>query len=445
MFRGEACRIIIGNSRAPLGLGCQMSPNRKGASSTHTRIYAAVRRIPRGRVATYGQIATLAGLPRQPRLVGYALHALPSSTTLPWHRVINARGMVSVRAGGAPSLTQRLLLEREGIHFDARGRVSLERFGWKSTTRGVRKFSRNGRKQMQAFVITAAAALMGAATLMAQQPAAPDTAWSAVEQTLGRRGAVQPGGVIRFGFPRGDLKVSIGDTQVLPGFALGGWLAFKHEGTAATMMGDLVLTEDEVAPVVDELLRAGVDVTAVHNHLLGEIPHVMYAHIRGHGPANRLAETVHAALALTKTPLGQPPAVMPVRIDLDTAGIARALGVAGRVNGGIYQVSVPRAGAIREKGETVPPALGVATAINFQPVGQGKAAITGDFVMIASEVPAVQRALRANRITITALHSHMTDESPRLLFMHFWAVDDAIALARGLRAALDHMAVKRSS
>ena len=287
-------------------------------------------------------------------------------------------------------------------------------------------------------------AAMATSSLGAQGPDTTSGGWSAVERALGRRGLSQPGGVMRFGFARGDLQVSVGDVHLLPAFALGGWVAFRRDGGTATMMGDLVLTEDEVTPVIDQLTQHGVSVTAVHNHLAGESPRVMYAHIHGHGAPEGLAETVHAALALTKTPLGQPPAVTAVRIDLDTAAITRVLGVAGRVNGGAYQVSVPRASVIREGGHVVPPAMGVATAINFQPLGSGKAAITGDFVMTAPEVDAVQRALRANRITITALHSHMTDESPRLLFMHFWAVDDAIALARGLRAALDHMAVKRS-
>jgi hypothetical protein len=210
------------------------------------------------------------------------------------------------------------------------------------------------------------------------------------------------------------------------------------------MMGDLVLTEDELMPVIDRLRQGGIGVTAIHNHLLGESPRILYAHVHGHDDPARLAETVRAALALTKTPLGQPPAVMPVRVDLDTTAVARALGVAGRVNGGVYQVSVPRAGAIREGGAVLPPAMGVATAINFQPLGAGRAAITGDFVMSASEVEPVQRTLRANRIAITALHSHLTGEEPRLFFMHFWAVDDAVALARGLRAALEQMAVKHS-
>lgn len=267
--------------------------------------------------------------------------------------------------------------------------------------------------------------------------------WSAVEQALGRRGLAQPDGVIRFGFPRGDLQVNVGDVRVLPALALGSWVAFRPEGARATMMGDLVLTEDELGPVTDRLREGGVDVTAIHNHLLGETPRVLYAHIHGHGDPARLARSVHAALALSKTPLEPPPAIMPVRIDLDTAAVAKALGASGRVSAGVYQVSVPRAGSIREGGAALSPAMGVATAINFQPLGGGRAAVTGDFVMIASEVDAVQRALRAHHIGITALHSHMTDEQPRLLFMHFWAVDDAVTLAQGLRAALDKMAVRR--
>jgi hypothetical protein len=304
------------------------------------------------------------------------------------------------------------------------------------------------RRSMARLLSTSARlAAVAMAALPLRQTAAQGSAsvddWAAVEQALGRRGATQPGNVIRFGFPRSDLHVVVADLQLLPAFALGGWVAFQRDGASATMMGDLVLTEGEVMRVLDRLREGEVGVTAIHNHLLGESPHVLYAHIRGHGDAKRLAETVHAALELTKTPLGQPPAVMPVRIDLDTATITGILGVGGRVNGGAYQVSVPRAGTIREAGRSVAPAMGVATAINFQPTRGNRAAITGDFVMVDQEVAPVQRALRASHITITALHSHMTDEQPRLLFMHFWAVDDAATLAHGLRAALDQTDVKR--
>lgn len=290
------------------------------------------------------------------------------------------------------------------------------------------------------FVHAAVAVVALSLSAAAQLPAHD---WSAVEQALGRRGLSQPDGVIRFGFPRSDLQVAIGDVRLLPALALGSWVAFRPEGGRATMMGDLVLTEDELSPVTDRLREGGIDVTAVHNHLQGETPRILYTHIHGRGDAAKLAASVHAALALSKTPLGPPPAVTAVRIDLDTAAVAKALGVAGRVTGGVYQVSVPRAGVIREGGAPLSPAMGVATAINFQPLGGGRAATTGDFVMIASEVDAVQRTLRAHHIGITALHSHMTDEQPRLLFMHFWAVDDAVTLAQGLRAALDRMAVAR--
>jgi hypothetical protein len=209
-------------------------------------------------------------------------------------------------------------------------------------------------------------------------------------------------------------------------------------------MGDLVLAESEVAPVMRALQDGGVQQTALHNHVLGETPHVMYMHIAAHGDAVAIARTIRAALDRTATPPAPPAAAAAASapIDLDTAAVARTLGVAGKVNGGVYQVSVPRRETIRESGHDVPPSMGVATAINFQPTGGGKAAITGDFVMRASEVNAVIRALQTAGIDVTALHSHMLDEEPRLFFMHFWANDDAMKLARGLRAALDHMAVK---
>jgi hypothetical protein len=215
------------------------------------------------------------------------------------------------------------------------------------------------------------------------------------------------------------------------------------------VMGDLVLTEDEVNPVIRRLQDGGVWQTALHNHLLNESPRVMYLHIHGHGERGAVASAIREALALTKIPLdtAAPPAagVASQQFDLDTAQIASVLGFRGRINGGVYQVSVPRAETIREAGldettsrtRVVPPTMGLATAINFQPTGAGRAAISGDFVMTAREVNAVIRARREHEIEITALHSHLLTEQPRLFFMHFWANDDAVKLARGLRAALD--------
>jgi hypothetical protein len=272
----------------------------------------------------------------------------------------------------------------------------------------------------------------------------PSVDWSAVDQALGRKGAAQPGNVMKYSFPRSDLQVMVAGVAVRPALALGSWVAFKNVAGGHTMvMGDLVLGEDEVGPVMRALQQGGVEQTALHNHVLHESPRVMYMHIAAHGDATKIAQTLRAALGESRTPLAPlaspPPASV---IDLDTAAVARTLGTAGKVNGGVYQVSVPRRETIREGRNEVPPSMGVATAINFQPTGGGKAAITGDFVMRASEVNAVIRALQQSGIEVTALHSHMLDEEPRLFFMHFWANDDAVKLAQGLRSALDKMAVK---
>jgi hypothetical protein len=272
----------------------------------------------------------------------------------------------------------------------------------------------------------------------------PSVDWSAVDQALGRKGAAQPGNVMKYSFPRSDLQVMVAGVAVRPALALGSWVAFKNVAGGHTMvMGDLVLGEDEVGPVMRALQQGGVEQTALHNHVLHESPRVMYIHIAAHGDATKIAQTLRAALGESRTPLAPlaspPPASV---IDLDTAAVARTLGTAGKVNGGVYQVSVPRRETIREGRNEVPPSMGVATAINFQPTGGGKAAITGDFVMRASEVNAVIRALQQSGIEVTALHSHMLDEEPRLFFMHFWANDDAVKLAQGLRSALDKMAVK---
>lgn len=262
--------------------------------------------------------------------------------------------------------------------------------------------------------------------------------WKAVETAIGRPAVTQPGDVYRFNFPRSDMRVTAGGIQIRPALALGGWVAMKATTGGVVAMGDLVLAEDEVAPVMSRLQQGGVEQTALHHHVLHEAPRVLYMHVHGHGDAVKIAETIRAAVALTKAPPPQPagaPSTQPLGID--TAQIAQTLGHAGRVNGGVYQVSVPRAETIRQGNFEIPPSMGLGTAINFQPTGGGKAAITGDFVMVASEVNGVIRALRENGIEITSLHNHLLTEEPRLFFMHFWANDDAVKLARGLRAALD--------
>jgi hypothetical protein len=269
--------------------------------------------------------------------------------------------------------------------------------------------------------------------------------WAAVDKAMGRNGAMQPGNVQRYSFPRSDLHVITQGVTVKPALALGSWVALKRLGGSsghAMAMGDLVLVQDEVMPVIAKLQAMGVEQTALHNHLQHESPPVMYLHIQAVGDPVKIAQAVRAALDLTKTPpMPKSPAIS-AALGLDTASLASALGHSGKVNGGVYQVSVPRAEPVRMDGMELPPAMGVATALNFQPTGNGKAAITGDFVLTADEVNPVIKALQEGGIAVTALHSHMLGEEPRLFFMHFWANDDAMKLTQTLHAALAHMKVR---
>ena len=282
---------------------------------------------------------------------------------------------------------------------------------------------------------------------------AADDNWARVGEALGKSGTEMPGGVYRIGLPRTDIKATLDGVELKPGFALGGWLGFEKAGAQSMVMCDLVLTADEVNPVMAKLVAGGITVTALHNHLLRNQPFTMYMHVMGMGDPVKLATALHAALAESKTPLATPvtgssqpagaaPAAPPA-IDLDTTALDRTMGAKGTNNGGIYQYSIPRAEAIKDGGMAVPPALGSAQAINFEPTGGGKTAITGDFVLIAKEVPLVMKALRDGGIEVTALHNHMLDDQPRLYFMHFWAHDDAGKLAQGLKSAISHIAIAK--
>ncbi len=291
-----------------------------------------------------------------------------------------------------------------------------------------------------------------APTFSQQQPQASKE-WQPVEAALGRAGQMQPGDVYKFAMPRKDLRVVKDGVTVAPGLALGSWAAFKKMGSDTMLMGDLVLTEEEIEPVMLKLQQEGIEQTSIHNHLLGETPHIIYMHVAGHGDAVKLATNLAAALALTKTPAGSSPktsnvaeaptpttsapAAAPQPIYLDTKAVEAAIGYSGKVNGGILQFGIPRVETIKDSGMVVPPSMGVATAINFQPTGGGKAAISGDFVLLATEVNPVIRALRENGIEVEAMHNHMLMDEPHLYFMHFWANDDAPKLAHGLRAALN--------
>jgi hypothetical protein len=276
--------------------------------------------------------------------------------------------------------------------------------------------------------------------------AAAEIDWAKVDQALGKKGSDQPGGVHKYGLPRSDLHITVDEVAIKPALALGSWLAFQPSSDGAMVMGDLVLAENEISPVMQRLIEGGVEITALHNHLLRTSIPVFYMHIGGHGDPVKLAEALHAGLALSKTPLGQATSPAPAApLELDTAAIEKALGQKGSANGGVYQFSIPRAEAVSEGGVSIPPSMGTATALNFQPTGGGKAAITGDFVLRGDEVNPVLRALRQQGIEVTALHSHMIDDSPHLFFMHFWANDDAQRLARVLRTALDHANLKPGS
>jgi Domain of Unknown Function (DUF1259) len=290
----------------------------------------------------------------------------------------------------------------------------------------------------RAVFATVGAALLSFGASAICQTASTESNWKQVEEAMGRTGQLQPGDVIRFGMPRKDLHVVLDGVEIKAGLALGSWAAFKRDGSEAMVMGDLVLTEDEVEPVMMRLQEGGIQESALHNHLLGESPHVMYMHIASHGDSVRMAKVIREALALTKTPAPDAtPAQTPSELGFDQKQVEQVIGHAGKVNGGILQIGVPRSETITDSGMTVPPSMGVTTTLNFQPTGGGKAAITGDFVLLGSEVNPVIKALRQYDIQVTALHSHMLMEEPRLFFMHFWANDDAVKLAKGLRAALN--------
>jgi hypothetical protein len=269
--------------------------------------------------------------------------------------------------------------------------------------------------------------------------------WQAIEQTLGAPGSMQPGEVYKVSLPRSDLKVTADGVPVKAAFALGSWLAFKQAGEDTRVMGDLVLTPDEVSPVMSKLEEGGIQITALHHHLDNLEPDVLFMHVGGEGDPVELAQALHAGLALSKTPIAKASAkAAPEELPLDTAELDRIIGRQGKASGGVYRYTVARAEEVTESGMAIPPAMGTATAINLQPTGDGRAAITGDFVMTADEVNPVIRALGEQDIKVEALHNHMLDEEPRLFFMHFWANDDAQKLARGLRAALDRMNVEKS-
>lgn len=272
----------------------------------------------------------------------------------------------------------------------------------------------------------------------AAQVQAAGTGWEAVDGIFGIKGKALPGGVQKYGWPRTDLTVRIGEVTLQPALALGSWAGFLRMGMGdeSMAMGDFVLKDSEVTPVLTALEASGFDVTAIHNHLLGETPHVAYLHFSGRGDPVGLAKALKAALEKTRTPLApaKPASSSPEEV-ATLKKLQDALGRTGAMAGTVLQIGVPRAERITEGGEEIPPSIGMANSMNFQVVGP-RVATTGDFVLLAAEVNPVIRELRAHGIEVTALHSHMLDESPRLFFMHFWAVGAPDVVGEGLRAAL---------
>jgi hypothetical protein len=266
--------------------------------------------------------------------------------------------------------------------------------------------------------------------------------WKKVDAALGKTAAVT-GEVHRYGLPRSDLQVTLDGVAIKPALALGGWVAFAPMHGEAMVMGDLVLLDTEITPVMTKLLEGGLDITAIHNHILRASPATFYMHVGGHGDPEKMAAVIRSALSVSQTPF-DPPATTAgpaPAVDLDTAKLDEIIGVKGNAVGGVYQFGVPRRDPAIESGMPVNGPLGGANAINFQPTGNGKAAITGDFLVTGNEVNPLIRALRAGDIEVTAIHSHMLDEQPRMFFIHFWANDDAMKLARGVRAALEKTAI----
>jgi len=289
------------------------------------------------------------------------------------------------------------------------------------------------------FTVMSLTSLLLAATPHPQ--AAPlDTA--RIEQLTGAHGKLdRAAGVFKVSVPRSDLAVTMGGVKLTPPAGLTSWAAFQPAGSGVMVMGDMVLTEDQVNPVMSLALANGLEVTALHNHFLGESPRVMFMHIGGAGALERVAEAVGKVLAGTKQAGAPLPTaeIDPAGTRLDVDKIASALGHHGDLAGGVYKVTIGRSAQMH--GHAIGGTMGVNTWAAFWGTDE-RAVVDGDFAMLESELQPVLKALRKADIQIVAIHQHMTGETPRIVFLHYWGIGRAEDLAHGVRAALEQTSAR---
>ena len=267
-----------------------------------------------------------------------------------------------------------------------------------------------------------------------------DADWKPVADALGRTGKLGNNNTAyRVNLVRNDLQVTTYGVAIKPGLSLGGYAVFvRYDNNETLLMGDLVVTEAELPKVTDALQAHGLAQTALHKHLLQQTSPVWWTHVHGMGDAVQLAQGLKAALDATSIGPATPPPAQQPPVDIDVAGVQQALGRKGTPDSGLFKYNIPRKDTVVEDGHVLPAAsLNLTTVINFQPVGGGRAAINGDFILIASKVQKVIQALRAGNVQIVELHNLGLTEQPRLFYLHYWAVDDAVTLAKALRPALD--------
>jgi hypothetical protein len=276
------------------------------------------------------------------------------------------------------------------------------------------------------------------------------TDYKGVLETLGRQGDFKDG-VLKVNVPRSDIKIAVAGVATPTPFGFGGWVAFTHAGDAGQMdvvMGDLVLTEDEVSPVMSALLDNGFEVTALHNHFFWESPRMFYMHVHAHGKAADLATKLKPALALIgRSATSAPSGGSATAIDgkLDTAALVKAVGHPGEQNGAVYKITIGRPDLnVREMGAAINARMGLNTWAAFYG-SDADAVVAGDVAMLEPEVQPVLKALRSNGLDVVAIHHHMIGSDPVIIFLHYWGRGAAAKLAAGVKAAIDQTGPRRSS